>query len=66
MERHGETEMVAAPFGQVPDPAVLLPDVVAVRWSMVTTGTRESVGGGLDVLSLEADGRIRTSHQFIG
>ncbi|CNE63769.1 Uncharacterised protein [Mycobacterium tuberculosis] len=53
-------------FEAAADPAVLLPDVVAVRWSMVTTGTREAVGGGLDVLSLDAGGRIRTDHQFIG
>jgi hypothetical protein len=33
---------------------------------MVTTGTREAVGGGVDVLALDADGRIRTDHQFIG
>ncbi|MEU5994380.1 hypothetical protein ABZ806_35865 [Spirillospora sp. NPDC047418] len=63
-------EMFVAPgehvFEAAAEPAVLLPDVVAVRWSMVTTGTREAVGGGVDVLALDADGRIRTDHQFIG
>ena len=63
-------EMFVAPgehvFEAAAEPAVLLPDVVAVRWSMVATGTREPVGGGLDVLALDADGRIRTDHQFIG
>ncbi|MEV0659774.1 hypothetical protein ACIBI3_04185 [Actinomadura luteofluorescens] len=44
---------------------VLLPNVIAVRWSMVTTGGREAVGGGLDVLSLDPSGRIRTDRQFI-
>ncbi|TDC12236.1 hypothetical protein [Actinomadura bangladeshensis] len=53
-------------FEAAAEPAVLLPDVVAVRWTMVTTGTRETVGGGVDVLALDADGRIRTDHQFIG
>ncbi|WP_149260684.1 hypothetical protein [Actinomadura sp. K4S16] len=47
------------------EPAELLPNVVAIRWSMVTTGGREAVGGGLDVLSLDSAGRIRTDHQFI-
>lgn len=63
-------EMFIAPgehvFEVAADPAVLLPNVVAVRWSMVVIGTRETAGGGVDVLALDADGRIRTDHQFIG
>ncbi|NEA27830.1 hypothetical protein [Actinomadura bangladeshensis] len=63
-------EMFVAPgehvFEVAAEPTVLLPDLVAVRWSMVTRGTREAVGGGVDVLALDAAGRIRTDHQFIG
>ncbi|MEW9551155.1 hypothetical protein [Nonomuraea sp. NPDC050783] len=44
----------------------LLERVTGVRWSMVSTRTGEAVGGGLDVLALGEDGRIRTDHQFIG
>lgn len=47
------------------EPVALLPGVIAVPWSMVTTGGREAVGGGLDVLSLDSAGLIRTDHQFI-
>lgn len=46
--------------------ALLLANVVAVRWSMVSSRTGEAVGGGLDVLTLDDEGRIRTDHQFIG
>ncbi|MFI0412211.1 hypothetical protein [Actinomadura sp. 3N508] len=47
------------------EPAVLQSNVIALRWTMLSTGTREVLGGGLDVLSLDDDGRIRTDHQFI-
>ncbi|MFI6600210.1 hypothetical protein ACIBHX_28535 [Nonomuraea sp. NPDC050536] len=53
-------------FETAGEPTVLLSNLVVVRWSMVSTGTREVVGGGLDVLALDGDGRIRTDHQFIG
>ncbi|MFI7135715.1 hypothetical protein ACIBQ1_59425 [Nonomuraea sp. NPDC050153] len=46
--------------------SLLLPNVLGVRWSMVSTHTGQPVGGGLDILSLDGDGRIRTDHQFIG
>ncbi|WP_165978358.1 hypothetical protein [Actinomadura darangshiensis] len=52
-------------FTVAEEPFVLLPDVIGVRWSMVTADGGEAVGGGLDVLSLDGDGRIRTDHQFI-
>ncbi|MFI0486523.1 hypothetical protein [Actinomadura sp. 9N215] len=52
-------------FEAAGDPSVLSPDVVALRWTMLSTRTRETVGGGLDVLSLDGEGRIRTDHQFI-
>lgn len=43
----------------------LLKNVIAFTWSMVTDdGT--VVGGGMDVLALNEDGRIRTDHQHIG
>jgi hypothetical protein len=45
---------------------LLLPRVVAVRWSMVSVRTGEAVGGGLDVLALDGDGRVLSDHQFIG
>jgi hypothetical protein len=48
------------------DPVVLAPRVIGVRWSMVTTASGEAVGGGLDVLALDDDGRIRTDHQYVG
>jgi hypothetical protein len=48
------------------DAVVLMPRVIGVRWSMVaSTPNGETVGGGLDVLALDDDGRIRTDHQFI-
>jgi hypothetical protein len=40
--------------------------VLGIRWSMVSTSTGEVVGGGLDILALDGDGRVRTDHQFIG
>ncbi|MFB4303492.1 hypothetical protein [Actinomadura sp. NTSP31] len=45
---------------------VLMPNVLAVRWSTVSVSTGEAVGGGLDVIALDDEGRIRTDHQFIG
>lgn len=48
------------------DPVVLAPRIIGVRWSMVTTADGETVGGGLDVLALDDDGRIRTDHQYVG
>ncbi|MEV4007591.1 hypothetical protein [Actinomadura sp. NPDC049753] len=63
-------EMFVAPgehvFEIAEESSVLLPHVVAVRWSMVTVDGGEAVGGGLDVLYLDEDGRIRTDHQFVG
>ncbi|MBE1589590.1 hypothetical protein ACFPOI_09440 [Nonomuraea angiospora] len=46
--------------------ALLLPNVLGIRWSMVSTSTGQAVGGGLDILALDSEGRIRTDHQFIG
>jgi hypothetical protein len=47
--------------------AVLLtPRVVGLRWAMVANAGGEAVGGGLDVLGLDDDGRIRTDHQYVG
>jgi hypothetical protein len=47
------------------DPVVLTPRVIGLRWSMVTSAG-DVVGGGLDVLALDDDGRIRTDHQYVG
>ena len=33
---------------------------------MMSTSTGQAVGGGLDILALDSDGRILTDHQFIG
>lgn len=46
--------------------SVLLPNVIGIRWSMVSSHSGEAVGGGLDILALDDDGKIRTDHQFIG
>ncbi|QFY13500.1 hypothetical protein GBF35_49260 [Nonomuraea phyllanthi] len=63
-------EMFVAPgehvFEVAGEASLLLQNVVAIRWSMVSTRTREAVGGGLDILALDGDGRVRTDHQFIG
>jgi hypothetical protein len=63
-------EMFVAPgehvFEAAAEACVLLPNVVGVRWSMTSTRSGETVGGGLDVLALDDDGRIRADYQFIG
>ncbi|TYB63284.1 hypothetical protein FXF51_24170 [Nonomuraea sp. PA05] len=62
-------EMFVEPGEHVFEPAgeavLLMPQVVGVRWSMVSTRTGEVVGGGLDVLAVDGDGRVRSDHQFI-
>jgi hypothetical protein len=63
-------EMFVAPgehvFEAADEPVPLMPTVFGIRWSMVSVRTGEVVGGGLDVLALDGDGRIRTDHQFVG
>jgi hypothetical protein len=63
-------EMFVAPgeyvFEAAEEPVLLLPNVLAIRWLMVSIRDREVVGGGLDILALDGEGRIRTDHQFIG
>lgn len=44
---------------------LLLPNVAGIRWSMVSTHTGQAAGGGLDILALDSDGRIRADYQFI-
>ncbi|MFC5826517.1 hypothetical protein [Nonomuraea insulae] len=53
-------------FEAAEEALLLLPNVLGIRWSMVSTSTGETVGGGLDILSLDGDGRLHTDHQFIG
>jgi hypothetical protein len=48
------------------DAVLLQPRVIGLRWAMVATGSGEPLGGGLDVLVLDDDGRIRTDHQYVG
>jgi hypothetical protein len=63
-------EMFVAPgehvFEAAEEVSVLLRNVIAVRWAMVSTRNGEAVGGGLDILALDENGAIRTDHQFIG
>ncbi len=40
-------------------------NVVKLDWAMVTAGGGEPVGGGVEFIELDADGRIRRDHQFI-
>ncbi|MFB4318270.1 hypothetical protein [Actinomadura sp. 21ATH] len=46
------------------DDAQRLGDVVKFSWHMVN-GAGEPAGGGLEVVVLDADGRIREDYQFI-
>jgi len=47
-------------------PAVRLIDgVVSFAWDMVSRADGEVAGGGLNVLALTAEGRIRSDYQFI-
>lgn len=52
-------------FEAAEEPFVLLPNVLGLRWTMRSTRTGEIAGGGLDILALDDEGRIRTDHQFI-
>jgi hypothetical protein len=45
--------------------AVRLDDVVKVGWEMVSVATGEVAGGGLDLLVLDSEDRIRRDYQFI-
>ena len=46
-------------------PGVRLGDLVKVAWDMVAVATGEVVGGGIEVLELDDDGRVLVDHQFI-
>jgi hypothetical protein len=48
------------------DAAHLLDNVVTLGWVMVPATGGEPAGGGVDVLALDPDGRIRTDYLFIG
>ncbi|MET8162175.1 hypothetical protein ABZT47_37940 [Sphaerisporangium sp. NPDC005289] len=48
------------------DAAVRLRDVVTFSWEMVTVGGGEAVGGGLEFLRLDEEGRIAADYQFPG
>ncbi|GAB4583588.1 hypothetical protein [Nocardia sp. IFM 10818] len=40
--------------------------LVGIGWLMIATADGSEGGAGYDVLALDADGRIRSSHQYIG
>jgi hypothetical protein len=42
-----------------------LGDVVKFNWEMIPAGGGEAAGAGLEILVLDADGRITTDYQFI-
>jgi hypothetical protein len=46
--------------------AVRLHEVVKFRWEAVSTGNGDVVGGGLEVLVLDDEGRIKTDYMFPG
>ena len=48
------------------DATQLLGNVVTLGWTMVPATGGDPAGGGVEVLALDADGRIRTDYQFIG
>ena len=43
-----------------------LGNVISFTWTMASRADGETAGGGLDVLAIGTDGRIRTDYQFIG
>jgi hypothetical protein len=43
----------------------LLPGVTSVAWELVSVSDGSHAGGGVDVLDLDRDGRIRRDYQFI-
>ena len=47
------------------DNADRLGDVVKFNWEMIPAGGGEVAGAGLEILLLDADGRITTDYQFI-
>lgn len=48
------------------DDAVRLRDIVKFSWETVSTDGGEAVSGGLEVLVLDDDGRIKTDYMFPG
>jgi hypothetical protein len=46
--------------------AVLLADVVKFTWEMAPAGGGDAVGGGVEFLVLDDDGRIKTDYMFPG
>ncbi len=52
-------------FAAAGEPARLLPHVLSLPWEMVTVAGGEHAGGGVTVMELDDDGRIRHEYQFI-
>jgi hypothetical protein len=63
-------EMFIAPgefvFEARGDAQHLLDNVVAFKWRMVPRGGGDLAAGGLEVMALDDDGRIRVGYLFIG
>ncbi|MEV5610826.1 hypothetical protein [Streptomyces sp. NPDC052225] len=53
-------------FRAAPDSASALEDVVTFRWQSVRAETGEVSGGGLEFVTVDADGRINRDYQFPG
>ena len=56
---------VVGRFAAAGEPARLLPHVISLPWEMVTVAGGEHAGGGVTVVELDGDGRIRLDYQFI-
>ncbi len=48
------------------DNADRLGNVVKFNWELLPTAGGDAAGGGLEILVLDDDGRIKTDYQFIG
>ena len=53
-------------FRAAADTAAALEDVITFRWQSVLVASGEVAGGGLEFVTLDAEGRISRDHQFPG
>jgi phytoene dehydrogenase-like protein len=66
MRSHAEFVAPGQYTFQARDNAARLHNVVKFTWEMVPVGGGDAVGGGLEVLILDTDGRIKTDYMFPG